>query len=115
MHRITGKAGGDSLIEMSPTESFNDDINGYHQHASSSTGSLQQGQSAIDKQQHSKDSVFFRDGECAGLILSCPTSLMIKMKAQQMPMNWLSTPSPAVSIAMHPEPDYFTAPFKEQV
>lgn len=23
MHRITGKAGGDSLIEMSPTESFN--------------------------------------------------------------------------------------------
>lgn len=23
MHRITGKSGGDSLIEMSPTESFN--------------------------------------------------------------------------------------------
>lgn len=23
MHRITGKAGGDSLIEMSPTDSFN--------------------------------------------------------------------------------------------
>ncbi|MED6248268.1 hypothetical protein ATANTOWER_030413 [Ataeniobius toweri] len=45
MHRITGKGGGDSLIEMSPTESFSDDVNGYHHHASSSTGSLQQGQS----------------------------------------------------------------------
>ncbi|KAM7414737.1 hypothetical protein PAMA_019510 [Pampus argenteus] len=62
MHRITGKAGEDSLIEMSPAESFNDDINGYHQHGSSSAGSLQQGQSVIDKQQQSKDSVFFRDG-----------------------------------------------------
>ncbi|XP_032378991.1 anoctamin-5 isoform X2 [Etheostoma spectabile] len=121
MHRITGKAGGDSLIEMSPTDSFNDGITGYHQHASSSTGSLQQGspspltpdvcvetceslntslaslapsdhsdsprfesqtleqinaltglsrkqalflkfRSRIDKQKHSKDSVFFRDG-----------------------------------------------------
>ncbi|XP_026166831.1 anoctamin-5 isoform X3 [Mastacembelus armatus] len=62
MHRITGKAGGDSLIEMSPTESFNDDMNGYHQQAPSSTGSFQQEQSVIDKQQHSKDSVFFRDG-----------------------------------------------------
>ncbi|XP_037539484.1 anoctamin-5 [Nematolebias whitei] len=118
MHRITGKTGGDSLIEMSPTDSFNDDVNGYDQHASSSTGS--QGPSAsppgvnvetceslntslvslaasdlsecvqyrsvpleqisalsglsrkralflkyrsrIDKQQQSKDSVFFRDG-----------------------------------------------------
>ncbi|MEQ2181471.1 hypothetical protein GOODEAATRI_011948 [Goodea atripinnis] len=45
MHRITGKGGGDSLIEMSPTDSFSDDVNGYHHHASSSTGSLQQGQS----------------------------------------------------------------------
>ncbi|XP_008287924.1 anoctamin-5 isoform X2 [Stegastes partitus] len=45
MHRITGREGGDSLIEMSPTDSFNDDINGYHQHPSSSSGSLQQGQS----------------------------------------------------------------------
>ncbi|XP_040893951.1 anoctamin-5 isoform X2 [Toxotes jaculatrix] len=122
MHRITEKARGDNLIEMSPTESFNDDLNGYHQNASSSTGSFQQGQSAspltpdvcvetceslntslaslapsdhsdspqfeaqtlerisaltgfwrkralflkfrsrIDKQQYSKDSVFFRDG-----------------------------------------------------
>ncbi|XP_068459823.1 anoctamin-5 isoform X3 [Clinocottus analis] len=123
MHRITGKAGGDSLIEMSPTDSFNDEMNGYDQHVSSSTGSFQQGpsqspltpdvcvetceslntslaslspsdnsdspqsepqtlerisaltglsrkralflkfRSRIDKQQHSKDSVFFRDGE----------------------------------------------------
>ncbi|KAM9375561.1 anoctamin-5 [Pholidichthys leucotaenia] len=47
MHRITGKAGGDSLIEMSPTDSLNDDMNGYNQHASSSTGSLQQGQSGL--------------------------------------------------------------------
>ncbi|XP_069564320.1 anoctamin-5 isoform X1 [Brachyistius frenatus] len=122
MHRITGRSGGDSLIEMSPPDSFNDDMNGFHQHVSSSTGSFQQGQSAspftpdvcvetceslntslaslapsdhsdspryeaqtleqigaltglsrkralflkfrsrIDKQQHSKDSVFFRDG-----------------------------------------------------
>uniref|UniRef100_A0A672HIX8 Anoctamin n=1 Tax=Salarias fasciatus TaxID=181472 RepID=A0A672HIX8_SALFA len=47
---------------MSPTDSFNDDLNGYHPHGSSSTASLQHGQSGIDKQQHSKDSVFFRDG-----------------------------------------------------
>ncbi|XP_067356072.1 anoctamin-5 isoform X3 [Channa argus] len=122
MHRITGKTGGENLIEMSPAESFNDDLNGYSQHASSSTGSFQHGQSGspltpdvcletceslntslaslassdhsdsphfeaqtseqissltglsrkralflkfrsrIDRQQHSKDSVFFRDG-----------------------------------------------------
>ncbi|KAK2842380.1 hypothetical protein Q5P01_012580 [Channa striata] len=62
MHRITGKTGGDNLIEMSPAESVNDDMNGYSQHVSSSTGSFQHGQSAIDRQQHSKDSVFFRDG-----------------------------------------------------
>ncbi|XP_014867676.1 PREDICTED: anoctamin-5 isoform X4 [Poecilia mexicana] len=62
MRRITGKGGGDSLIEMSPTESLSDDGNGYHQHASSSTGSLQQGQPEIGKQKLSKDSVFFRDG-----------------------------------------------------
>ncbi|XP_032437804.1 anoctamin-5 isoform X3 [Xiphophorus hellerii] len=62
MRRITGKGGGDSLIEMSPTESLSDDGNGYRQHASSSTGSLQQGQSEIGKQKLSKDSVFFRDG-----------------------------------------------------
>uniref|UniRef100_A0A7N8XXC6 Anoctamin n=1 Tax=Mastacembelus armatus TaxID=205130 RepID=A0A7N8XXC6_9TELE len=37
-------------------------MNGYHQQAPSSTGSFQQEQSVIDKQQHSKDSVFFRDG-----------------------------------------------------
>ncbi|XP_054476398.1 anoctamin-5 isoform X1 [Anoplopoma fimbria] len=62
MNRITGKTGEDSLIEMSPSESFNDDMNGYTQHPSSSTGSIQQGQSPIDKKQQSKDSVFFRDG-----------------------------------------------------
>ncbi|XP_027898482.1 anoctamin-5 isoform X3 [Xiphophorus couchianus] len=62
MRRITGKGGRDSLIEMSPTESLSDDGNGYRQHASSSTGSLQQGQSEIGKQKLSKDSVFFRDG-----------------------------------------------------
>ncbi|XP_014888434.1 anoctamin-5 isoform X4 [Poecilia latipinna] len=62
MRRITGKGGGDSLIEMSPTESLSDDGNSYHQHASSSTGSLQQGQPEIGKQKLSKDSVFFRDG-----------------------------------------------------
>ncbi|XP_030586990.1 anoctamin-5 isoform X1 [Archocentrus centrarchus] len=61
MRRITGKAGGDSLIEMSPTD-LSDDVNGYHHHASTSTGSLQQGQSEINKQKYSKDSVFFRDG-----------------------------------------------------
>ncbi|XP_008410276.1 anoctamin-5 isoform X3 [Poecilia reticulata] len=62
MRRITGKGGGDSLIEMSPTESLSDEGNGYHQHASSSTGSLQQGQPEVGKQKLSKDSVFFRDG-----------------------------------------------------
>ncbi|XP_015256566.1 PREDICTED: anoctamin-5-like, partial [Cyprinodon variegatus] len=60
MRRITGKGGEDSLIEMSPAESFSDDVNVYHQQASSSAGSLQQ--SEIDKQKLSKDSVFFRDG-----------------------------------------------------
>ncbi|TWW75991.1 Anoctamin-5 Gnathodiaphyseal dysplasia 1 protein -like protein [Takifugu flavidus] len=104
MRRITGKS-GDSLIEMSPSGS--DDMNGYNNHESSGTGSLQQGPpesltprvcvetceslcsslasvassdhsstqqvdaqtleqidavTGIDKQQHSKDSVFFRDG-----------------------------------------------------
>ncbi|XP_031603946.1 anoctamin-5 [Oreochromis aureus] len=62
MHRLTGKTGGDSLIEMSPTDSFSDDVNGYHHHASTSSGSLEQGRSEIDKQKYSKDSVFFRDG-----------------------------------------------------
>ncbi|RVE71756.1 hypothetical protein OJAV_G00054720 [Oryzias javanicus] len=62
MHRLTGKSGGDSLIEMSPSDSFNDDLNGYHQHPSSSMGSFQQEESGIQKQQQSKDSVFFRDG-----------------------------------------------------
>uniref|UniRef100_A0AAX7UAK2 Anoctamin n=1 Tax=Astatotilapia calliptera TaxID=8154 RepID=A0AAX7UAK2_ASTCA len=62
MHRLTGKTGEDSLIEMSPTDSFSDDVNGYHHHASSSTGSPEQGRSEIDKQKYSKDSVFFRDG-----------------------------------------------------
>ncbi|XP_044050347.1 anoctamin-5 isoform X3 [Siniperca chuatsi] len=177
MHRITGKAGGDSLIEMSPTESFNDDKNGYHQHASSSTGSLEQGQSAIDKQQHSKDSVFFRDGVRridfvlsyvddkdgerkqerrkvyeanllnVGLELEtedksesedgrtyfvkihAPWEVLatyadvLKIKVpfkandipdnSEMPMNWLSTPFRLPEHIMHPEPDYFTAPFNK--
>ncbi|KAM9807510.1 anoctamin-5 [Neosynchiropus ocellatus] len=45
MNRITGRSGGDSLIEMSPTDSFAEDLNGYHHQASSSDGSLQPGQS----------------------------------------------------------------------
>nr|XP_043892005.1 anoctamin-5-like [Solea senegalensis] len=177
MHRITGKAGGDSLIEMSPTESFNDDINGYHQHASSSSGSLQQGQSAIDKHQQSKDSVFFRDGlrridfvlsyvddkdgerklerrkyyeanlVKVGLELEtedksesedgktyfvkvhAPWEVLatyadvLKIKVpfkvndipdnSEMPMNWLSTPFRLPEQIMHPEPDFFTAPFNK--
>ncbi|XP_060931935.1 anoctamin-5 [Limanda limanda] len=175
MNRITGRAGGDSLIEMSPTDSFNDDINGYSQHASSSTGSFQQGQSAIDKQQHSKDSVFFRDGRRridfvlsyvddkdgerkqerrrvyeanlakVGLELEtedksesedgktyfvkihAPWEVLttyadvLKIKVPfkvndipvntEMPMNWLSTPFRLPETIMHPEPDFFTAPF----
>ncbi|XP_053175664.1 anoctamin-5 [Scomber japonicus] len=63
MQRITGRTGDDSLIEMSPTESYNDDVNGYHQNDSYSGESFQQGPSMIDKQQQSKDSVFFRDGK----------------------------------------------------
>lgn len=62
MHRLTGKRGGDGLIEMSPTDSFNDDVNGYPQHSDTNMGSLQQDRAAIDKHQQSKDSVFFRDG-----------------------------------------------------
>ncbi|XP_039989622.1 anoctamin-5 isoform X2 [Xiphias gladius] len=175
MHRITGKAGGDNLIEMSPTESFNDNINGYHQHSSPSTGSLEHGQSAIDKQQYSKDSVFFRDGvrridfvlsyvddkegekkqerrkvyeanlAKVGLELETEDKLdsedgktyfvkihapwevlatyadVLKIKVpfkasdipdkSEMPMNWLSTPFRLPEHIMHPEPDYFTAPF----
>ncbi|KAM4572665.1 anoctamin-5 isoform 2-T2 [Odontesthes bonariensis] len=235
MHRITGKAGGDSLIEMSPSDSFNDDLNGYHQHASSSTGSFQQGQSGsplmpevcletceslttslaslapsnhsdsprdhsltleqisaltglsrkralflkcrsrIDKQQHSKDSVYFRDGVRridfvlsyvddkdgerkqerrrvyednlvkVGLELEtedksesedgktyfvkihAPWEVLatyadvLKIKVpfkandipdnSEMPMSWLYTPFRLPEHIMHPEPDYFTAPF----
>ncbi|XP_065813201.1 anoctamin-5 isoform X2 [Labrus bergylta] len=238
MHRITGRTGGDSLIEMSPTDSVSDDMNGYHQQASSSSGSLQQGQSAespltpdvcvetceslhaslasltpsdhsdnphietqtlehinsltglsrkralflkfrsrIDKQQQSKDSVFFRDGlrridfvlsyvddkdgerkqerrrvyesnlENVGLELEtedktesedgktyfvkihAPWEVLatyadvLKIKVpfkandipdnSEMPMNWLSTPFRLPEHIMHPEPDYFTAPFNK--
>ncbi|KAK5927888.1 hypothetical protein CgunFtcFv8_012998 [Champsocephalus gunnari] len=175
MHRITGRAGGDSLIEMSPTDSFNDDANGYHLHVSSNTGSLQPEQSPIDKQQHSKDSVFFRDGVRridfvlsylddkdgerkqerrkmyeANLVnvgleletedksesddgktyfvkIHAPWEVLatyadvLKIKVPfkvndipddgDMPMNWLSTPFRLPEHIMHPEPDYFTAPF----
>ncbi|KAF3854926.1 hypothetical protein F7725_022981 [Dissostichus mawsoni] len=188
MHRITGRAGGDSLIEMSPTVSFNDDVNGYHQHVSSSPGSLEPEQSpicdslntslaslaqsehsdspqhesdtleriealtGIDKQQHSKDSVFFRDGvRRIDFVLSylddkdgerkqesddgktyfvkihAPWEVLatyadvLKIKVPfkvndisdngDMPMNWLSTPFRLPEHIMHPEPDYFTAPF----
>ncbi|XP_060891520.1 anoctamin-5 isoform X3 [Labrus mixtus] len=224
MHRITGRTGGDSLIEMSPTDSFNDDMNGYHQQPSSSSGSLQQGESAespltpdvcvetceslnaslaslapsdhsdnphietqtlehinsltgIDKQQQSKDSVFFRDGlrridfvlsyvddkdgerkqerrrvyesnlENVGLELETEDKIesedgktyfvkihapwevlatyadVLKIKVpfkandipdnSEMPMNWLSTPFRLPEHIMHPEPDYFTAPFNK--
>ncbi|KAM9853899.1 anoctamin-5 [Aulostomus maculatus] len=237
MHRITGKSGRDGLIEMSPTDSYNDDLNGYHQHGSSSTGSLPQSQSAspstlrvleetceslntslaslaqsdhsdsplneaelleristltglsrkralflkfrarIDKHQQSKDSVFFRDGqrridfvlsyaedkdgerkqerrkiyeanlENVGLELEtedksesddgktyfvkihAPWEVLatyadvLKIKVpfkvndipdnKEMPMNWLSTPFRLPEDIMHPEPDFFTAPFNK--
>ncbi|KAM8751920.1 anoctamin-5 isoform 2-T2 [Acanthopagrus schlegelii] len=237
MNRITGRTGDDSLIEMSPTDSFSDDMNGYQQHASSSAGSLQQGQSGsplmpdvcietceslntslaslapsdhsdtpqyetqtiaqinaltglsrkralflkfrsrIDKQQHSKDSVFFRDGrrridfvlsyvddkdgerkqerrklyeanlEKVGLELEIEDKMesedgktyfvkihapwevlatyadVLKIKVpfkandipdnSETPMNWLSTPFRLPEHIMHPEPDYFTAPFNK--
>ncbi|XP_061577631.1 anoctamin-5 isoform X2 [Cololabis saira] len=44
MHRLPGRVGEDSLIEMSPTDSLSDDVNGYHHNASSSAGSFQDGQ-----------------------------------------------------------------------
>ncbi|XP_038147202.1 anoctamin-5 isoform X2 [Cyprinodon tularosa] len=235
MRRITGKCGEDSLIEMSPAESFSDDVNVYHQQASSSAGSLQQSESPlkadvcvetcessrnslaslaasdcsdsprlscqslerisalpglwrkralflkyrsrIDKQKLSKDSVFFRDGvrridfilsyvddkdcekkqerrriyeanlEKAGLELEtedksesedgktyfvkihAPWEVLatyadvLKIKVpfkvsdmpddREMPMNWLSTPFRLPKHIMHPEPDYFTAPFSK--
>ncbi|XP_075993061.1 anoctamin-5 isoform X1 [Genypterus blacodes] len=59
MNRISGRAGGDNLIEMSPTDSYSEDNNGYN---ASSGGTSQHGLSGIDKHQQSKDSVFFRDG-----------------------------------------------------
>ncbi|XP_068595564.1 anoctamin-5 isoform X1 [Brachionichthys hirsutus] len=235
MNRVTGKARGDSLIEMSPSDSVSDDINGFHQHASSNAGSFHQGpsgspltpgvcverceslgsslaslapsdhsdgprfeaqtleqinaltglwrkralflkfRSRIDKQQHSKDSVFFRDGlrridfvlsyvddkdgerkqerrkvyeanlEKVGLELEtedksesedgktyfvkihAPWEVLVtyadvlKIKVpfkvndipdnSEMPMNWLSTPFRLPEHIMHPEADFFTAPF----
>ncbi|KAM8860711.1 anoctamin-5 isoform 1-T1 [Synchiropus picturatus] len=177
MNRITGRSGGDSLIEMSPTDSFNEDLNGYHHQASSSDGSLHPGQSRIDKHQQSKDSVFFRDGlrridfvlsyvddkdgerkqerrkvyeanlVKVGLELETENKsesedgktyfvkihapwevlatyadvlkIKVPFKAndipnnREMPMNWLSTPFRLPDDIMHPEPDYFTAPFNK--
>uniref|UniRef100_A0AAV2L2H6 Anoctamin n=1 Tax=Knipowitschia caucasica TaxID=637954 RepID=A0AAV2L2H6_KNICA len=40
MHRLSGRR-GDGLIEMSPTDSFNDDVNGYPQHTTADMGSFQ--------------------------------------------------------------------------
>ncbi|XP_061532020.1 anoctamin-5 isoform X2 [Phycodurus eques] len=60
MHRVTGRSAGSNLIEMSPSDSYNDDVNGYYQD-SPSPGSLH-GESEIEKQQQSKDLVFLRDG-----------------------------------------------------
>ncbi|XP_053742486.1 anoctamin-5 isoform X1 [Synchiropus splendidus] len=177
MNRITGRSGGDSLIEMSPTDSFNEDLNGYHHQASSSDGSLHPGQSRVDKHQQSKDSVFFRDGlrridfvlsyvddkdgerkqerrkvyeanlVKVGLELETENKsesedgktyfvkihapwevlatyadvlkIKVPFKAndipnnREMPMNWLSTPFRLPDDIMHPEPDYFTAPFNK--
>uniref|UniRef100_H2U329 Anoctamin n=1 Tax=Takifugu rubripes TaxID=31033 RepID=H2U329_TAKRU len=152
-------------------------MNGYNNHESSGTGSLQQGPPEIDKQQHSKDSVFFRDGrrrvdfvlsyvddkdgerkqerrkvyeanlENVGLELEtedksesedgktsfvkihAPWEVLatyadvLKIKVpfkvndipdnKDTPMNWLSTPFRLPDHIMHPEPDYFTAPFNK--
>uniref|UniRef100_A0A8C6PZU3 Anoctamin n=1 Tax=Nothobranchius furzeri TaxID=105023 RepID=A0A8C6PZU3_NOTFU len=154
---------------MSPTDSFNDDLNGCNQHASGS---------AIDKQQQSKDSVFFRDGVRridfvlsyvdekdgerkqerrriyednlvnVGLELETESksesedgktyfvkihapwevlstyasvlNLKVPFKVDdtldektEMPMSWLATPFRLPKDIMHPEPDYFTAPFNK--
>ncbi|KAM3870564.1 anoctamin-5 [Diretmus argenteus] len=239
MHRITGRVGDESLIEMSPSDSFTDESNGYHLHPTSSGGSSQQGlsgmrsrltaevrvescesldaslaslatsehsdsplsepqtleristmsglgrkralflkfRSRIDKQQYSKDSVFFRDGvrridfvlsyvddkagerkqerrreyeanlQNAGLELETEDKsesddgktyflkihapwevlatyadvlkIKVPFKANdipsntEMPMNWISTPFRLPEHIMHPEPDYFTAPFNK--
>ncbi|XP_056137369.1 anoctamin-5 [Lampris incognitus] len=177
MNRITGRTGGESLIEMSPTGSFTDESNGYHHHPTYDQGSSQQGQSGIDKHQQSKDSVFFRDGlrrvdfvlsyvddkdgekkqerrreyeanlERAGLELEtedksesddgktyylkihAPWEVLatyadvLKIKVpfkandipdnKEIPMNWLTTPFRLPKHIMHPEPDYFTAPFNK--
>uniref|UniRef100_A0A673CHP6 Anoctamin n=1 Tax=Sphaeramia orbicularis TaxID=375764 RepID=A0A673CHP6_9TELE len=163
---------------MSPTDSFNDDINDYNQHSSTGTGYLQQDQPEIDKQQQSKDSVFFRDGVRridfvlsyvdekegdrkqeekrkiyeANLVkvgleletedksesddgktyfvkIHAPWEVLatyadvLKIKVpfkandipdnKEIPMNWLSTPFRLPEHIMHPEPDYFTAPFNK--
>lgn len=178
MHRITGRTGGDSLIEMSPTDSFTDDVNGYDQPSSTSSGYLQRDHPEIDKQHQSKDSVFFRDGVRridfvlsyvddkegdrkqeekrriyeANLVkvgleletedksesddgktyfvkIHAPWEVLatyadvLKIKVpfkandipdnKEIPMNWLSTPFRLPEHIMHPEPDYFTAPFNK--
>ncbi|XP_030221370.1 anoctamin-5 isoform X1 [Gadus morhua] len=232
MNRITGRTGDQSLIEMSPSDSFNDESNGPHNPYTSASGSSQLGQQGlpavcvesceslngsqfslapsdhsdspqaqplslerintltgswrkralflkfrarIDKSTQSKDSVFFRDGvrridfilsyvddkdgerkqerrreyeanlQKAGLELEtedksesddgktfflkihAPWEVLatyadvLKIKVpfkandipdhSQIPMNWLSTPFRLPDLVMHPEPDYFTAPF----
>ncbi|KAJ0029459.1 hypothetical protein NQD34_004456 [Periophthalmus magnuspinnatus] len=174
MHRLSGKRGGDGLIEMSPTDSFNDDVNGYPQNTTDNMG-FQHDKQEIDKQHQSKDSIFFRDGvrridfvlsyeedkddgrkperrnifeanlRNIGLELEtedksesedgntyfvkihAPWEVLatyadvLKIKApfkandipenKEMPMGWLATPIRLPEDIMHPEPDYFTAPF----
>ncbi|XP_034032207.1 anoctamin-5-like isoform X2 [Thalassophryne amazonica] len=174
MHRVTGNISGENLIEMNLSDSFSEENNGYHVHHSSSRGSSQQ-QSGVDKQQQSKDSVFFRDGvrridfvlsyvddkdgerkqerrkEYEANLLKAGLELETEDKSEsddgktfflkihapwevlatyadvlkikvpfkasdipnnsEMPMNWLSTPFRLPEQIMHPEPDYFTAPF----
>ncbi|XP_057692972.1 anoctamin-5 isoform X2 [Corythoichthys intestinalis] len=60
MNRVRGWSGENNLMEMSPSDSYNDNMNGSY-HDSSGPGFLY-GESEIEKQQQSKDFVFFRDG-----------------------------------------------------
>ncbi|XP_067292231.1 anoctamin-5 [Pseudorasbora parva] len=63
MNRGSGKSSGETLIEMDRTAwSSGEENNGFHSSSFSDKESFQLENAAVDKQQQSKDSVYFRDG-----------------------------------------------------
>uniref|UniRef100_A0A8C5CAJ0 Anoctamin n=1 Tax=Gadus morhua TaxID=8049 RepID=A0A8C5CAJ0_GADMO len=139
MNRITGRTGDQSLIEMSPSDSFNDESNGPHNPYTSASGSSQLGQQGERRREYeanlqkagleleTEDKSESDDGKTFFLKIHAPWEVLatyadvLKIKVpfkandipdhSQIPMNWLSTPFRLPDLVMHPEPDYFTAPF----